>query len=67
MERIAGHCSINVGAVTRLISTYADDIKLMCTSEANLNIVVGEVKKFLSYIGLGVEISKSKIVVIGAP
>jgi hypothetical protein len=56
-----------VGAETRIISTYADDIKLMCTSQANLNIAVRTVKTFLSYIGLEVEISKSKIVVIGAP
>ena len=67
LERLAGHCSIKVGAETRLISTYADDIKLMCTSQANLNIAVRTVKTFLSYIGLEVEISKSKIVVIGAP
>lgn len=67
LERLAGHCSIKVGAETRIISTYADDIKLMCTSQANLNIVVRTVKTFLSYIGLEVEISKSKIVVIGAP
>lgn len=67
LERLAGHCSIKVGAETRIISTYADDIKLMCTSQANLNIAVCTVKTFLSYIGLEVEISKSKIVVIGAP
>jgi Reverse transcriptase (RNA-dependent DNA polymerase) len=67
LERLAGHCSIKVGAETRIISTYADDIKLMCTSQANLNIAVRTVKTFLSYIGLEVEISKSKIVVIGAP
>ena len=67
LERLAGHCSVKVGAETRIISTYADDIKLMCTSQANLNIVVRTVKTFLSYIGLEVEISKSKIVVIGAP
>lgn len=66
LERLAGHCSIKVGAETRIISTYADDIKLMCTSQANLNIAVRTVKTFLSYIGLEVEISKSKIVVIGA-
>ena len=67
LERLAGHCSIKVGAETRIISTYADDIKLMCTSQANLNIAVRTAKTFLSYIGLEVEISKSKIVVIGAP
>ena len=67
LERLAGHCSIKVGAETRIISTYADDIKLMCTSQANLNIAVSTAKTFLSYIGLEVEISKSKIVVIGAP
>ena len=67
LERLAGHCSIKVGAETRIISTYADDIKLMCTSQANLNIAVRTVKTFLSYIGLEVGISKSKIVVIGAP
>jgi hypothetical protein len=67
LERLAGHCSIKVGAETRIISTYADDIKLMCTSQANLNIVVRTVKTFLSYIGLEVEISKTKVVVIGAP
>jgi hypothetical protein len=32
-----------------------------------LNTAVSTVKTFLSYIGLEVEISKSKIVVIGAP
>ena len=67
LERLAGHCSIKVGAETRIISTYADDIKLMCTSQANLNIAVRTVKTFLSYIGLEVEISKRKVVVIGAP
>ena len=32
-----------------------------------MNTAVSTVKTFLSYIGLEVEISKSKIVVIGAP
>ena len=67
LERLAGHCSVKLGAETRIISTYADDIKLMCTSQANINIAVRTVKTFLSCIGLEVEISKSKIVVIGAP
>jgi len=32
LERLIGHCSIKIGDENRLISTYADDIKIMCTS-----------------------------------
>ena len=39
----------------------------MCTSSSSLDLLVKAVYKCLAVIGLEVEVSKSKLVVIGAP
>ena len=61
------HCGVHIGDLQKLISMYADDIKLMCTSECDLNDTVFHIEKFLALVGLEVEVSKSQVVVVGAP
>lgn len=62
---MVGEFAVQIGTQRRLISTYADDIKLVCTSEAALNATVYHVKRFLARVGLEVEVGKSKVVVVG--
>ena len=48
LQRTVSDCGISVGDQLKLVSLYADDIKLMCNSADSLNQCVLAIKSYLA-------------------
>ena len=64
VESECPECGFDV-AGKRIVTSYADDLKLITKTTSELNQVVASVTNFLAIIGLSVEVSKSKVLVVG--
>lgn len=63
LRLLSAHC-IDIVGVKKVLCSYADDLKLMATSEESLQAIFAEVERYLGALGLRIT-NKCEVLVIG--